>query len=105
MTFTVRNPNPKPWVEISIPANTDTAIQLSNNGAYLCAFIGNATQSEIFTVLVGSSGNTTHTNYGSNTYLTITDGSGNAQITLRSAAARKVYIMPLNGVPNAALAS
>ena len=104
-TFNVNNPNRSQWAEIKLTANTDVAIQLANNGAYIGIFIGNATQSQIFTVLVGSSGNTSNTKYGSNTTLTITDGSGNAQITLRSTATRNVYIMPLNGAAPAKLAS
>lgn len=99
----VLNPNYKPWTRLYIPANTPTKIQLENNGEYIGIFLGNASQSELFTVLIGSSGNASHTVYGNNTALTITDGSGNGQITLQCNTARYVYIIPLNNVAPATI--
>lgn len=104
-TVTINNPNPKPWVNLYIPANTPTNIKLENTGEYLFIFLGNASQSEIFTVLVGSSGNITHTTYGSNTALTITDGSGTGIITLQCSTARNVYVLALNAAEPAKLVS
>ena len=102
VTFPV--PLAKPWVELLITAN-DTGVQLANGGAYLFVYVGNATQSEIFTVLVGSTGNTTYTTYGSNSALTITNGSGTGIITLKGTQQRYVYVMALNGVAPATLAT
>lgn len=100
MAKTVINPNRKLWSDISIDASTSIDVQFENNGAYLCVFMGNATQSVMFTVLIGSSGNVSHTMFGSNTALTVTDGSGNGKITLSHTGynTRHVYIIPLNMV-------
>lgn len=103
-TTTINNPNSRPWVELSIPANTDTKVNLGNGGVYLFVFMGNATQSQIFTVMVGDTGNTTYTTYGSNTALTITGGTGASGVTLNSPASRKVYVMALNDAAPAKLA-
>lgn len=106
MATTVLNqPILTPWVSLSIPANTQTEIQLANSGAYLLAFVGNATQSQIATILVGNTGNVSHTIYGDNTALTITDGSGNGRITLQCSTARNVYITSLNNTAPAKLVS
>ena len=106
MATTVLNqPILTPWVSLSIPANTQTGIQLANSGAYLLVFIGNASQSKIATILVGNTGNVSHTEYGDNTALTINDGSGNGRITLQCSTARNVYIAALNNAAPAKFVS
>ena len=87
------------FTQIAINGITPTTVQMEYGGAYLCIIMGNATQSQIMTVLVGLTGNVSHTEYGSNTAFTITDGSGNGRLTISYGLTniRYAYFFSLNG--------